>query len=175
MIYTHFTNDCIIFLKSCFLHVKNKESLIAINEIDYKFLKRVSNKFKSEGLSVIDSKTFNQAFAERYFEMEKKYKLVKVKRISIASDLSYVMKIEELKKQKFMTNIELEILEASNFIAHFSNNFTINLEQMMFFFRNIKLMKKKRIGKKDKKYPQLMQIINVGKFDKVIQAYDPND
>ena len=172
----HFTNDSIVFFKSCFVHVNNKEVLTEISEIDYKFLKRVTKKFISEGISIIDSKTFNQAFVERYLEIEQKYKVMKVKKYSINSDFSHIIKFNQINNQNLMIkNIELELLEASNFISNFSNNFIINLNQMNHFFKNIKLLKKKRFDKPDKKFPHSMQIINVSKFEKIVREFNTND
>ena len=158
------------------MKIDNREKLKDISILDYRLLKKIYRFGRQNNLTTIKTEEFYRLFSENLsksglIEEEKQDLAVKAtsffssdsnkfsKRFTI---VSHAQRGETVKRV-----LELEIMEAKNFIKNFAVNDEINLLLMKKYFETLKL-KKHRSGPAKKKYPHLLEIVHLEKATAVI-------
>ena len=154
--FNHFTNDIIIFIKTCWDFTDNKDKLQDINFIDYRFIKTICRKFLHKEKKIVDIEEFVEKFSNLYDEVFLNTNDKKIK--------------YSLKKQDCLNRQEilLEKIEATDFLQCYSVKGQVNVENVLILIENIKKMKKFKENGVMKKYPEYLQLANLGIINKAI-------
>jgi hypothetical protein len=171
LFYMHFTHDLVVFCKAAYMKIDNREKLKDISYVDYRLLKKIYREGIDSNKLFIETEEFYKKFTNNLIqsgliEEEKQDQAVKVvgdlnvPKVKLEKRFTVVDSPEG--KEAVNRALELEIMEAKNFIKNFAVDGQIKLAYLEKYF-SILRMKKKRTGNSSKKYPHLLEIVSLEK------------